>query len=82
MLATARTACASMFLLARSAADMSVIGLAGDVIARTSKPPPKVSALFDAAMNELGVVIPTTSVNTTNVNIASVMPVRSRFRSG
>ena len=61
---------------------MSVTGLAGAVIARTSKPPPKVSALFEAAMNELGVVMPTTSVYTTSVNIAQVMPVRSRLRSG
>ena len=61
---------------------MCTIGCAGEVVARTSKPPPKASRSLNAFVNAPEVVAPTTSVKTTSVNIASVTPVRKRLRSG
>ena len=61
---------------------MSTIGAAGEVVARMSKPPPNAFRLFAAPTNDPVVVAPTTSVNTTSVNIARVTPVRKRLRSG
>ena len=61
---------------------MSGTGLAGATLARMSKPPPNVARLLTPLTNDLVVVAPTTSVNTTSVNIASVTPVRKRLRSG
>ena len=57
-------------------------GVDGAATARTSKPPPNVSVSSQAFMNETETIVPTTSVKTTSVNIASVTPVRNRFRSG
>ena len=64
------------------AARMSAIGLAGDAIARTSKPPPNATVSFPALVKAFDVVAPTTSVNTTSVNMARIVPVRKRSRSG
>ena len=61
---------------------MSATGAAGEAVARTSKPPPKVLMLLKALVNDPVVVAPTTRVKTTSMNIASVTPVRKRLRSG
>jgi hypothetical protein len=60
----------------------SSIGLIAAELARTSNPPPNISSLSNARTKEPEIVPPTTSVKTTSMNIASVMPVRKRFRSG
>jgi hypothetical protein len=67
---------------ARIAGTGSGNALAKVVSARTSKPPPKRSGSSIARRNAPDVVAPTTMVNTTSVNIASVTPVRKRTRSG
>ena len=61
---------------------MSGIAARAPVPARMSNPPPKVSTSFRAAWNDPVEVEPVTSVKTTSVNIASVVPVRKRLRSG
>jgi hypothetical protein len=47
-----------------------------------SNPPPNACTLSIAWRKELVVIAPTTMVKTTNVNIASVTPVRKTLRSG
>ena len=64
------------------AARMSSIGAAAPVPARTSKPPPDLSTSWKEWTNEPDVTVPVTSVKTTRVNIASVVPVRKRLVSG
>ena len=61
---------------------MSSIAATAPVPARIWKPPPNASTLPSAAWNEPVDVDPVTSVKTTRVNIASVVPVRKRLRSG
>ena len=65
----------------RSAAAMSSMGAVPVVPARTWKPPPKSSTSI-AWTNDPFEAVPVTSVNTTRVNIASVVPVRNRAASG
>ena len=66
----------------RIAPSIPTIGFVGAAWARTSNPPPNCSGLFIAWTNEPEITAPTTIVNTTRVNIASVTPVRKRFLSG
>ena len=61
---------------------MSGTGAAGEAVAWTSKPPPKVLMLLKALLNDPVVIAPTTRVNTTSMNIARVTPVRNRLFSG
>ena len=61
---------------------MSSIAATAPVPARIWKPPPKASSLPNAAWNEPVDVAPVTSVKTTSVNMARVVPVRKRLRSG
>ena len=65
----------------RSAPAMSSIGAVPVVPARTWNPPPKSSTSM-AWTNEPFDAVPVTSVNTTRVNMASVVPVRKRAASG
>lgn len=66
----------------RIAVRMSPAGVVGDVLARTSKPPPDASLSSKACMNEPDVAVPVTSVNPTSVKVASVTPLRKRSASG
>ena len=50
--------------------------------ARTWKPPPKTSTSSNVDWNDPVDVEPVTSVNTTSVNMASVVPVLNRLLSG
>ncbi len=58
------------------------MGATAEVLARTWKPPPNSSLFSKALMNEPDEAVPVTSVKTTSVNIASVVPVRKRLASG
>ena len=65
-----------------TARSMSVMGVVPPVLARTLNPPPKVSSCRMAFMNEPFEATPVTSVKTTSVNMARVVPVRKRLASG
>lgn len=66
----------------RSAVRRSPIGRTGAATARTSKPPPKRSTSSSERMKEPEIVPPVTRVKITSVNMASIIEVRSRLRSG